>query len=52
MVKTSACERCGYRPRTTDAFEVLVEGRLDDSEVLEHTVVHVICYGCGHEWVE
>jgi len=35
------CELCGYRPRAKDAHWI------DEWEVL-----HVICYDCGHEWVE
>lgn len=32
---------CGYRPRREDVH--FIE---------EHQVIHVICYGCGKEWIE
>ena len=37
------CDVCGYRPRMKDGFNV----KLEDQEI-----IHVICYNCGHEWVE
>ena len=45
MGKASApshvCERCGYRPRWSDAMFIS-----------EQNVTHVRCYECGNEWVE
>jgi len=42
------CDVCGYHPRLKDAHNVLMhEGRPDEFEI-----IHVICYNCGHEWVE
>lgn len=32
---------CGYSPRQSDKFWIE-----------EYQVMHVICYSCGHEWVE
>ena len=52
MVKASACDRCGYRPRRSDAQVVEVSIPGQDGEEELHKVVHVICYDCGHEWVE
>ena len=40
MRKASVCD-CGYQPRNSDCHEVV-----------EHDVVHVVCYQCGKEWVE
>ena len=44
MVQASACD-CGYQPRNSDCHEVVTG---DGGE----TVLHVICYKCGKEWVE
>jgi DNA-directed RNA polymerase subunit M/transcription elongation factor TFIIS len=52
MVKASACDRCGYRPRTSDAQEIEVSIPDSDDEEELQTIVHVVCYNCGHEWVE
>lgn len=35
------CDKCGYRPRLADSHYIV-----------EHKVLHVICYDCGNEWVE
>ena len=35
------CPSCGYRPR-----------KKDKHFVEDYQVTHVICYGCGKEWVE
>jgi hypothetical protein len=51
MAQVSACDECGYRPRADDCHEVVVESRVG-STVEDVTVLHVICYGCGREWVE
>ena len=48
MDNPSACD-CGYRPRKSDCHEVVV-GMDEDGHDLH--VLHVICYGCGAEWVE
>ena len=37
----TVCEKCGFRPRWSDT-----------NMIPEHGVTHVICYECGHEWVE
>lgn len=42
------CDHCGYRPRTRDCFTI----KMNESEADEYSVVHVICYNCGQEWVE
>lgn len=52
MALISACDKCGYRPRLEDAHFVEVEGRFSSSENEVQTLCHVICYDCGHEWVE
>jgi len=39
--KSDDCPGCGYRPRKKD--KLFVE---------DYQVTHVICYGCGMEWVE
>jgi DNA-directed RNA polymerase subunit RPC12/RpoP len=41
MTNEDECPGCGYRPRAEDMFEVV-----------DYQVMHVICYRCGHEWVE
>jgi len=35
------CDGCGYAPRIADTVFIP-----------EFEVLHVICYGCGREWVE
>ena len=35
------CDRCDFRPRMSDTFHIE-----------DHDVTHIICYMCGHEWVE
>ena len=52
MALISACDNCGYRPRISDAHKVEFSSNLDESEDGVQTVLHVICYKCGHEWVE
>lgn len=43
------CDRCGYRPRRKDCVSIEVT---DPQDGADKTVVHVICYNCGAEWVE
>jgi Zn ribbon nucleic-acid-binding protein len=49
MVKAYACDRCGYRPRTSDAQQIILNEGLDEYEI---PIEHVRCYQCGLEWVE
>jgi uncharacterized Zn finger protein len=43
------CDRCGYRPRMSDAQHVILDKGIDE---LHETILYVRCYECGHEWVE
>jgi ribosomal protein L32 len=43
------CPFCGYRPRAGDRHKVLMNEGADD---YEFSIVHVVCYRCGMEWVE
>jgi len=43
------CPQCGYRPRKGDAFEITMN---EGASEYEYQITHVICYGCGMEWVE
>jgi len=49
MAQASACDECGYRPRTKDGYHVILDEGVDNLEVKIH---YVRCYSCGAEWVE
>lgn len=51
MEQDCVCDRCGYRPRAGDRYEVTFDNTTKDG-VDEISVLHVICYQCGYEWVE
>ena len=51
MALASVCETCGYHPRNSDTNLVDVQSASDDKTITIQ-VLHVICYGCGNEWVE
>ncbi len=40
------CTQCGHMPKLEDVHVILPE--FTGNEIL----YHVICYSCGHEWVE
>ncbi|MFZ9065318.1 MAG: hypothetical protein ACO22U_16885 [bacterium] len=48
MAQVFACDVCGYRPRVDDCHEVMMH----EGDPNEFMILHVICYGCGKEWVE
>ena len=48
MAKASVCE-CGHKPKNSDCHEVVMN---EGAAEYEYTVLHVICYACGAEWVE
>jgi predicted nucleic-acid-binding Zn-ribbon protein len=52
MAQTCVCDKCGYRPRATDQYEVTFDNTSKKNGVDEIIVLHVICYQCGYEWVE
>lgn len=56
MALASVCETCGYHPRNSDTNLVDVQqGWSSDDDGYKPIIIqvlHVICYGCGNEWVE
>ena len=48
MEQASACEHCGYHPRSGDRHRVIMHEGTEDA----YAIMHVICYSCGKEWVE
>ena len=52
MALASVCETCGYHPRNSDTNLVDVRSVQPDDKAITIQVLHVICYGCGNEWVE
>ena len=51
MEQDCVCEKCGYRPRAGDRHEVIFDDTTRE-RVATESVLHVICYQCGYEWVE
>lgn len=48
VINVAPCS-CGYRPRREDVHIVKMN---EDAGEYEYTILHVICYNCGKEWVE
>ena len=51
MALASVCDTCGYHPRNSDTNLVDTQS-VQDGKTITIQVLHVICYGCGNEWVE
>ena len=51
MAQDCVCDKCGYRPKVGDRYEVTFDNTTREG-VDEIKVLHVICYNCGAEWVE
>lgn len=52
MAQDCVCDKCGYRPKVGDRYEVTFDNTSKKNGVDEIKVLHVICYQCGYEWVE
>ena len=51
-VNMMKCDVCGYHPRMKDAHNLTIGTNFSNDCDETQDIVHVICYNCGHEWVE